>query len=101
MNVSVVVDTLPKGARRVTDFIVEIMMAVMSVYMVVYGYTLCEATWNNTIAEFPWLRVGIAYSPIPIGGLVTLLFIIEHVTIGRPRSEADPHAAPAQPVAFE
>lgn len=101
MNVSVVVDTLPKGARRITDFVVEIMMAIISVYMVVYGYTLCEATWNNTIAEFPWLRVGIAYSPIPIGGFITLLFIVEHLTIGRPRAEANPHAAPVQPVAFE
>ena len=101
MNVSVVVDTFPPRARRTTDFAVEIMMAVMAIFMLIYGYKLCEATWNNSIAEFPWLRVGIAYSPIPFGGLITLLFIIEHLTIGRPRVEADPHGAPAQPVAFE
>lgn len=101
MSVSVVADMLPKKVRRFTDFAVEIMMAIISIYMVVYGYTLCEATWNNTIAEFPWLRVGIAYSPIPLGGFITLLFIIEHLTLGRPRVEADPHAAPVQPVAFE
>ena len=101
MNVSVVVDTFPPLARRVTDVVVEIMMAIMAIFMTIYGYTLCEATWNNSIAEFPWLRVGIAYSPIPLGGLLTLLFIIEHLTIGRPRVEADPHGAPAQPVAFE
>ena len=65
----------------------------MSAFMLVYGYTLCQATWDNSIAEFPWLRVGIAYSPIPFGGLITLLFIIEHLTIGRPRVEADPHGA--------
>jgi len=93
MNVSVVVDTFPPRARRVTDFVVEIMMAIFAVFMLIYGYTLCEATWNNSIAEFPWLRVGLAYSPIPCGGLLTLLFIIEHLTIGRPRVEADPHGA--------
>jgi TRAP-type C4-dicarboxylate transport system permease small subunit len=93
MNVSVVVDTLPPHVRRTTDFVVEILMAVMSIFMLVYGYTLCQATWDNSIAEFPWLRVGIAYSPIPFGGLITLLFIIEHLTIGRPRAEADPHGA--------
>jgi TRAP-type C4-dicarboxylate transport system permease small subunit len=98
MNVAIVVDTLPPRVRRITDFIVEIAMAVMAIFMVVYGYYLCEATWNNSIAEFPWLRVGIAYSPIPMGGFITLLFIIEHLTIGRPRVEADPHAAPAPPV---
>jgi TRAP-type C4-dicarboxylate transport system permease small subunit len=93
MNVGIVVDTLPPRARRVTDFAVEILMAVMSVFMLIYGYYLCQATWDNSIAEFPWLRVGIAYSPIPAGGLITLLFIIEHLAIGRPRVEADPHGA--------
>jgi len=93
MNVSVAVDLLPQRVRRMTDFVVELMMAVIAVFMVVYGYKLCEATWLNTIAEFPWLRVGVVYSPIPIGGFVTLLFIIEHVTIGRPAVETDPHGA--------
>ena len=66
-------------------------MLVFAIFMIVYGYKLCVATWNNTIAEFPALRVGIVYSPIPFGGVFTLLFIIEHLTIGRPAQEADPH----------
>jgi TRAP-type C4-dicarboxylate transport system permease small subunit len=66
---------------------------VFAIFMVVYGYKLCLATWNNTIAEFPALRVGIVYSPIPFGGVFTLLFIIEHLTIGRPTHIAD-EAAP-------
>ena len=47
MNVSVVVATFPPRARRVTDFAIEIMMAVMAIFMLIYGYKLCEATWNN------------------------------------------------------
>lgn len=93
MSVSVAVDTFPPKLRRATDFIVELLMVIMAVFMLIYGYKLCEATWNNTIAEFPWLRVGIAYSPIPFGGLITLLFIIENLTIGRPKVESDPHGA--------
>jgi TRAP-type C4-dicarboxylate transport system permease small subunit len=96
MNVTVAADAFPPKVRRVTDFLVEIAMAVMAIFMVVYGYFLCEATWNNTIAEFPWLRVGIAYSPIPVGGFFTLLFIIEHLTIGRPAGGVDPHLAVEQ-----
>jgi TRAP-type C4-dicarboxylate transport system permease small subunit len=91
--VVVVADRLPPRLRRATDFTVEIAMAVIAVFMVIYGYKLCAATWNNTIAEFPWLRVGIAYAPIPFGGFFTLLFIIEHLTIGGPRVAADPHGA--------
>ena len=94
MNVTLGVDLLPKRARRVADLIVELLMAVMALFMVVYGIRLCEATWLNTIAEFPFLSVGFVYSPIPIGGAITLLFIIEHLTIGRPAAEADPHLVP-------
>ena len=77
-----------RAARRVDDFLVEILMAIMAVFMIVYGIKLCEATWHNSIAEFPVLSVGIVYSPIPIGGVFTLLFIIEHLTIGRPADDA-------------
>ena len=94
MNVTLGVDLLPERARRVADLIVELLMAVMALFMVVYGVRLCEATWLNTIAEFPFLSVGFVYSPIPIGGAITLLFIIEHLTIGRPAAEADPHLVP-------
>jgi TRAP-type C4-dicarboxylate transport system permease small subunit len=92
MSVSVAVDMLPKNVRRVVDLVVEFLMALMAVYMIIYGFKLCEATWQNSIAEFPALSVGLVYSPIPIGGIFTLLFIIEHVTIGRPASAgSDPH----------
>jgi TRAP-type C4-dicarboxylate transport system permease small subunit len=89
MSVTVAVDMLPARGRRVVDFIVEVVMLVFAVFMVIYGYRLCVATWNNTIAEFPALRVGVVYSPIPFGGVFTLLFIIEHLTIGRPAHKAD------------
>ncbi len=91
MNVTVGVDLFPPRARWLADFAVEMLMALMAVFMVVYGIKLCEATWLNTIAEFPFLSVGVVYSPIPIGGAFTLLFIIEHLIIGRPKAESDPH----------
>ena len=90
---------MPPRARRAVDLLVEILMVIFALFMVVYGYRLCVATWNNTIAEFPALRVGIVYSPIPFGGVFTLLFIIEHLTIGRPGDEADPHADAGYPSA--
>jgi TRAP-type C4-dicarboxylate transport system permease small subunit len=94
MNVTVAVALFPPPARRAAEFAVELLMAVMAVFMIFYGLRLCQATWLNTIAEFPFLSVGVVYSPIPIGGVFTLLFIIEHLTIGRPAPEADPHVLP-------
>jgi TRAP-type C4-dicarboxylate transport system permease small subunit len=92
MNVTVGVALLPRNWQRIAEYLVELLMAVMAVYMTVYGFKLCAATWQNSIAEFPWLSVGVVYSPIPFGGIFTLLFIIEHVTIGRPADAGgDPH----------
>jgi TRAP-type C4-dicarboxylate transport system permease small subunit len=92
MNVTVAVDLLPPRARHIANLLVEVLMLVVAVFMVVYGIKLCQAVWQNTIAEFPFLSVGVVYSPIPMGGFFTLLFIIEHLTIGRPADTGrDPH----------
>ena len=91
MNVTIGVDLLPAYGRRIAEFIVELLMAAMAVFMIIYGFKLCAAIWNNSIAEFPSLSVGLVYSPIPFGGAFTLLFIIEHLTIGRPAGTGDPH----------
>jgi TRAP-type C4-dicarboxylate transport system permease small subunit len=84
MNVTLAVDRLPKAWRRVTDAIVELLMALMALFMTVKGAALCEATWSNSIADFPSLSVGVTYLPIPIGGAILFLFVIEHLTLGRP-----------------
>jgi len=59
-------------------------MISIAAFMIVYGAHLCWLTRGNTIAEFPWLSVGIVYLPIPLGGLLTLLFIIEKIWLGEP-----------------
>ena len=58
-------------------------MALIAIFMVVWGERLVEVTWYNTIAEFPFLSVGVTYLPIPVGGFCLLLFIIERVWLGR------------------
>ena len=84
MNVSLAVNQLPPSLRRIADSAVELLMALMALFMVIWGTRLCEATWGNTIADFPFLSTGVTYLPIPIGGAILFLFVIEHVTLGRP-----------------
>lgn len=84
MRVTVVRDLLPPLGRHIVDLIAEALMASISLFMIVWGWQLVDATWNQVIAEFPFLRTGITYLPIPIGGGVTLLFVIERVLIGAP-----------------
>jgi TRAP-type C4-dicarboxylate transport system permease small subunit len=98
MNVTLIVDKLPQRWRRVTDIAVELLMGTMALFMLFKGAKLVEATWGNTISDFPFLSVGVTYLPIPIGGAILLLFVVEHVTIGRPvDTSGDAH----QPAPFE
>ena len=80
MNVSFFAAMLPPRWRRWVDLLVELLVGAMALFMVVYGAKLVEATWLNSIDEFPELSVGVTYLPIPLGGVALLLFVIERVT---------------------
>jgi TRAP-type C4-dicarboxylate transport system permease small subunit len=75
-----VLPTLLQGRSRVVlGWILEICMLVTNLFMLVYGIRLVEATWYQWIPELPIMSVGLSYAPIPIGGGVTILFIIERM----------------------
>ena len=84
MNVSFFADKLPARLRILLDLIVQLLMALIAAFMIVWGARLVEVTWHNTIADFPFLSVGVTYLPIPIGGVLLLLFIIERIFLGLP-----------------
>jgi TRAP-type C4-dicarboxylate transport system permease small subunit len=82
MNVSFVVMLLPPTPRMFAQVLAELLVAAMAVFMIVYGAKLVEATWYNSIADFPSLSVGVTYLPIPLGGVALLLFVIERLAFG-------------------
>jgi TRAP-type C4-dicarboxylate transport system permease small subunit len=71
-------------SRAAMQWGVHACMLLVAGFMLGYGVHLCVVTWGNTIAEFPWLSTGVVYMPIPIGGFLTLLFIIEKMWCGAP-----------------
>jgi TRAP-type C4-dicarboxylate transport system permease small subunit len=88
MRVTVAVNLLPPIGRTIVNLLAEGVMAAMCLFMVVWGERLVATTWYQSIAEFPSLSVGLTYLPIPIGGVITLLFVIERVLIGPPARDA-------------
>jgi TRAP-type C4-dicarboxylate transport system permease small subunit len=96
MNVSYFADQLPQPWRRRLDLIVQLLMALIATFMIVWGEQLVEVTWYNTIPDFPFLSVGITYLPIPVGGVCLLLFIVERIFLGLPPDPIPQHpeAAP-------
>jgi TRAP-type C4-dicarboxylate transport system permease small subunit len=87
-NGHIAVETLLKavgpGKRRLLAGLVNACMVATCMFMVGYGGQLCHALWHQSIAEFPGLPVGLTYMPIPIGGVITLLFILERLWVGQP-----------------
>lgn len=87
-NAQIAVEALIKAVgsrtREAMVWGVHACMALTGAFMLLYGVHLCQVTWQNTMAEFPALRVGIVYLPIPVAGLFTLLFIAEKVWLGDP-----------------
>jgi hypothetical protein len=48
---------------------VHALMVVVCLFVVVYGSRLCLETMGQSIAELPWLPVGVTYLAIPLGAL--------------------------------
>jgi TRAP-type C4-dicarboxylate transport system permease small subunit len=87
-NAQIAVEALAKALsprkQRAMRWGVHACMTLTAAFMLGYGVHLCVLTWNNSMAEFPGLSVGIVYMPIPVAGLLTLLFILEKVWLGEP-----------------
>ena len=82
--VGTVLNMLNDANRVRMERIADVGMGIIAVFMIKWGVQLCQAVWQNTIAEFPDLSVGVTYLPIPAAGVVTLLFVIERLWLGDP-----------------
>jgi TRAP-type C4-dicarboxylate transport system permease small subunit len=65
--------------RSVLGFLIEACMLATNLFMLWWGIKLVQATWYQSIAEFPIVSAGFAYVPVPLGGLIMVLFVIERV----------------------
>ena len=88
MRMSFFVSLLPPRRQRVTAVVVELLMALVALFMIDRGAKLVAATWQNSIPDFPSLSVGLTYLPIPLGGAVLFLFVIERLLLGPPPTPA-------------
>jgi TRAP-type C4-dicarboxylate transport system permease small subunit len=83
IGVMILPNALTGSARIAVGWAVEGCMAATNLFMLVWGLRLVETTWNQVIADFPIVSVGTSYLPVPLGGTITLLFVIERLWAGR------------------
>ena len=80
--VSMVVDRLGEGMRRICSLLAELMMLAISLFILWYSVALCAELWEQPVAEFPLFTAGESYLPLPIGSTITILFILEKILCG-------------------
>jgi TRAP-type C4-dicarboxylate transport system permease small subunit len=80
--VAMLTERLSPLAQRILAQVVDVLMALVCLFVAYFGTRLCMETWNQSIAELPWLPVGATYAPLPIGSALTLLFVIERMVFG-------------------
>ena len=79
IGVGVLPALLGEPAKSLLGWLIEGCMMATNLFMLVWGLKLVQATWFQSIAEFPIVSAGVAYLPIPIGGALTALFVIERL----------------------
>ncbi len=82
IGVGMLPNALTGRARMLLGMVVEAGMLVANLFLLWYGIKLVQVTWFQSIAEFPIVSVGVSYLPVPIGGAVTSLFIVERFLKG-------------------
>lgn len=82
-HLHIAVGMLPSALTGVSKlllgFAIELAMLFTNLFMLWYGTKLVMTTWYQSIAEFPLVSVGVSYLPVPIGGAITALFVIERM----------------------
>ena len=79
IGVGVLPALLSEPAKSYLGWFLEACMLATNLFMLWWGIKLAETTWFQVIAEFPIVSVGLSYVPIPLGGGLTALFIIERM----------------------
>ena len=80
--VGMLTDRLPPAMRRQCELLVDALMVVICLFVMVWGMKLVLETMGQTLADLPWLPVGLTYLPLPIGSFMTLVFVLEKIFLG-------------------
>jgi TRAP-type C4-dicarboxylate transport system permease small subunit len=80
--VTLLTDVLPRPLKSMAARAVDVLMGVACLFVTWYGARLVMGTMRQSLAELPWLPVGVTYLALPLGSLATLLFVIERGLYG-------------------
>jgi TRAP-type C4-dicarboxylate transport system permease small subunit len=80
--VGMLTDRLPARLRWLCAKLVDVLMVLVCLFVIVWGSKLSMEMMRQGLAELPGLPVGYTYLPLPVGSLLTLLFVLESTFLG-------------------
>lgn len=80
--VAMMTDRLPAPLQALCRHLVNLLMLTICLFMIFYGGKLCIETMGQSLADLPIVKVGWSYLPVPVGGFLTLLFVLEQMFFG-------------------
>jgi len=83
IGVNLLADALTGWKRTALGWLLEILMGATNLFLLIYGTRLVEATWYQVIADFQQVSTGFSYLPVPLGGGIIVLFVIERLWTGK------------------
>jgi TRAP-type C4-dicarboxylate transport system permease small subunit len=86
--VAMLTERLSPSLKKACEVFADLAMALICLFVVFYGTRLCLGMMGQTIAEIPWLPVGVTYIPLPLGALLTLVFVVEKMIFGSQHQRA-------------
>lgn len=82
ISVSMVTDRLSPRGQKIAALLSNLLMLAACLVIFQASYALCEAMWYQPQASLPAVTFGVMYLPIPVGALLTILFVIERLLCG-------------------
>ena len=92
IGVKIIPDMIGGMGRTVIGWAIELAMAFTNLFLLYFGISLVQTTWYSALADFPIITAGFSYLPVPLGGAITTLFVIERLWKGDLFAEANTDA---------
>lgn len=86
--VGMLTERLPPTSRWICGKVVDVLMGTICLFVLVWGGKLVMETMQQSLADLPWLPVGLTYVPLPAGSLLTLVFVLEKAFLGSQHDRA-------------
>jgi TRAP-type C4-dicarboxylate transport system permease small subunit len=80
--VETLTQAVPPQWRRLLEIVSDLLMLALSGFMAIWGFKLVVETMGQTLSDLPWLPVGVSYLPLPLGSVITIVFILEKMVYG-------------------